>query len=97
MGRTVTPPASSLTSQQSTRDELLQIITEITAGRPQRDFRPYEVIERMKVRGTKRSVATIRFYLMSYMCAQAPHCRYCDVERIGPGLYRLYNDPRRTR
>ncbi len=85
----VVPPRSLPTAERPPREILLQIIDELTQDRPDRDFRLYEVMERLKVGDSTIRASHARFDVTSSLCADAPHCRHRDVDRVGPGWYRL--------
>ncbi|THF87178.1 hypothetical protein E7T09_08460 [Deinococcus sp. KSM4-11] len=74
------------------RDEILNVVRDLVRDRPTRQFTLAEVISGMQARGSTCKVQTIRTYVSNMMCVNAPPQRrkhYEDVERIGPGRYRL--------
>ena len=61
-------------------------------GRGHADFSPADVVHEMQALGTGYEETTIRTHVVSRMCADAPEnhgTTYSDLERIGPGKYRM--------
>jgi hypothetical protein len=57
-----------------------------------RDFRMNEIVREVLSRTSSFKESTIRTHITSRMCANAPDNHavvYGDLERVGPGLYRL--------
>jgi hypothetical protein len=73
----------------SCRDEILEYLTKTKRSDT---FTIQEVIDYMQQQHTKYKESTIRTHITSKMCKNAPdnHAKtYDDLERIGPGVYRL--------
>lgn len=74
------------------RDEILQVIPEITRDRLDGTFAASEVVKALKARGTRYVRGTIQAHIISRMCADAPDNHavvYNDLERVARGRYRL--------
>ncbi len=73
------------------RDEVLEAARSLEqAGRV--PCTPGDVVAEMGRRGTSYAESSIRTHVVSRMCPDAPpnfSARYADLERVGPGLYRL--------
>jgi hypothetical protein len=85
-------PAPTLWRGPSCRDEILDAFKELTLLTGFEEFAVPDVIEMMRVRGTRYSENTIRTHITSRMCANAPNhhaVTYDDLIRTGKGLYRL--------
>lgn len=74
------------------RDEIIEAF-QVLARRHERDvFSPSDIVGEMRHQGSRYQESTIRTHIVSRMCANAPDHHavvYDDLERVGPGLYRL--------
>ena len=77
------------------RDEILAAFQRL-ANRTSRDvFSPAEIVRELGTQGSTYRESTIRTHVVSRMCANAPDHHavvYHDLERVGPGMYRLRSD-----
>jgi hypothetical protein len=71
------------------RDEMLEVIRDLVTGQPDHAFRPQDVSNAMRARGSQYATSTILSCLNFQMCVNARANRFSDVERVGPGQYRL--------
>ena len=72
------------------RDEVVQAAKAIVANKGKNEFRPIEIVERLK--HSDYPASTIRTHVSSRCCANAPdhHAKvYKDFERIRDGVYRI--------
>ncbi|GAB3147356.1 hypothetical protein GCM10027290_30510 [Micromonospora sonneratiae] len=53
------------------RDEILAALRDLVARSPDGTFRPQEVIDELRRRGSTYAESTIRTYIVSRMCANA--------------------------
>lgn len=78
-------------SRDGCREEVILAARKIhSLGRA--DFSPAEIISAMRAAGSFYADSTIRTHVASRMCANAPNnhgTTYDDLERVGPGRYRL--------
>lgn len=76
----------------SARDEILEVVKNLTKERTVKSFTVSEVLDLMKSCETNYKESTIRTHITSKCCANAPNHHgtvYNDFERIGRGIYRL--------
>jgi hypothetical protein len=76
---------------ESARDQILWAALRLGGGRGA-TFAPQDVIDELRRSGTKLADSTIRTEVTSRMCANTPKNHgtvYADLERVGPGRYRL--------
>jgi hypothetical protein len=74
------------------RDESLTALPALRARLGRDDFTPAEVIQELRRAASGYADSTIRTHVVSRMCANAPDnhaVTYKDLERVGPGRYRL--------
>ena len=74
------------------RDEILDVLPRLRASLGRDYFTPDEVLQELRRVGSVYADSTIRTHVVSSMCGNAPDNHavvYSDLERIGPGLYRL--------
>ena len=74
------------------RDEVIAAIRDLTRRSGRDTFSPAEILAEMRRRGSRYRESTIRTHITSRMCGEAPDHHavvYDDLERAGPGLYRL--------
>lgn len=74
------------------RDEILASAQRLCQRDGANSFTIVELIEEMHRGGTIYQESTIPTYVASRLCANAPHhhaVTYPDLERVGPGRYRL--------
>lgn len=74
------------------RDEILDVIQGLHLRRSGDTFGVLEILEAMQARGTRFAESTIRGYISSKMCVNAPFqygTRYHDLERLDRNTYRL--------
>jgi len=77
--------------EETARDQILRAVHRLDGGRGT-TFAPQDVVDELHRRGTTLADSTIRTQVTSRMCANAPpnHATvYADLERVGPGRYRL--------
>lgn len=76
------------------REELLYTVKQITSSRDNKEFTVVEVVNKMKEAGTTFKESTIRTHITSRCCVNAPSnhgTTYNDLERVKPGVYRLFH------
>jgi hypothetical protein len=76
----------------SCREEVLAAARTLSTRSEDGSFTPADVIRVMQQRGTRYAKSTIRTHVVSRMCVDAPEHHgvvYADLQRIGPGRYRL--------
>lgn len=76
---------------QTAREQILWAARRLAGGQ-EATFAPQNVIDELHRRGTMLADTTIRTHVTSRMCANAPANHgtvYADLERVGPGRYRL--------
>lgn len=74
------------------RDEVLEVVRDLVAERPDKVFRSQEVAGAMRTRGSRYATSTILSCVNTSMCVSAsgnPANRRGDLERVGRGRYRL--------
>ena len=74
------------------RDEILEVVQELQNVRPDGTFTVQEVLGAMHLRGTRYLDSTIRGYVVTKMCRNAPRSsatHYPDLERVATRVYRL--------
>jgi len=74
------------------RDEILVALPRLRARLCRDDFTPAEVIQELRRAGSTYTDSTILTHVVSRMCANSPDnhaVTYNDLERVGPGRYRL--------
>ncbi|UQN06313.1 hypothetical protein [Deinococcus sp. QL22] len=75
------------------RNEILKTVNALVDDRTPKTFHIREVLASMVANHTQYSIPTIRTYISSLMCQNAPRQRhgqrYNDFERVGVGRYRL--------
>lgn len=74
------------------RDEVLKAAQHLARSSPDGAFTAEEVVAQLRSWGTRYAAKTIRTYVASRMCAQAPGNRavtHDDLVRVGVGRYRL--------
>lgn len=79
-------------SKTSARDEILEVVKEITKERAGKSFTVSEVLDMMRNLQTNYKDSTIRTHIMSKCCINAPNHHgtvFNDYERIDRGIYRL--------
>ena len=77
------------------RDEVLAAFARLMARTSREAFSPAEIVREVRSQGSKCRESTIRTHVVSRMCVNAPDHHavvYDDLERIGPGIYRLRSD-----
>ncbi|WP_446684942.1 DUF7669 domain-containing protein [Lentzea indica] len=76
----------------SAREEILEAAKMLAAHAPDGTFTLTEIIDEIRRRGCRYAEGTVRTHVVSRMCVNAPdhHATvYADLERVGPGRYRL--------
>ncbi len=76
------------------RDEILEAFADLSKRTDRDTFSPAEIIAEMRRKGTTYAESTIRTHIVSRMCSNAPDHHavvYSDLERVGPGLYRVHS------
>ena len=74
------------------REEILVVAGQLMGRRADGTFSVAEVLELMHARGTRYLDTTIRSYVVTKMCRNAPKSsatHYADLERIDTNTYRL--------
>ncbi|MGW4215113.1 DUF7669 domain-containing protein [Lentzea sp. NPDC004789] len=86
------PPLSLPLVGVGAREEILEAAKILAAQSPDGTFTLTEIIDEVRRRGSRYAVGTVRTHVTSRMCVNAPdhHATvYPDLERVGPGRYRL--------
>lgn len=74
------------------REEILEAVEAIMAGKDRKVFTVREVVDYMKAKGTVYAESTIRTHITSRLCGNAPDnhpVTYDDLVRVGHGEYAL--------
>ncbi len=74
------------------RDEILTAIHRYSSRTSRKVFTAAEIVAEMKSMRSPYRDSTIRTHIVSRMCSNAPDHHavvYDDLERVGPGKYRL--------
>ena len=77
------------------REEVLAAFHRLIAQTSREAFSPAEIVREVMARSSAYQKSTIRTHVVSRMCANAPDHHavvYDDLERVGPGMYRLRSD-----
>jgi hypothetical protein len=74
------------------RDEIIETFEGLSRRHGRDTFSPSEIVREMRQDGSRYRESTIRTHVVSRMCANAPDHHavvYDDLERVGPGMYKL--------
>lgn len=74
------------------REEILTCVESLLTLQGKNDFTVQEVVDSMRLQGTRYAESTIRTHITSVMCANAPKNHaivFNDFVRVGHGVYRL--------
>ena len=74
------------------REEILEAIGDLIRDSETEVFSVNDIVGAMRARGTRYQEATIRQYVTTRMCGNAPDDRgvvYSDLRRLDRGLYKL--------
>jgi len=89
----MTDPLSSLPlAATSAREEILEVAKTLAERARDGTFTLIEIIDEIRRRGSRYAEGTVRTHVTSRMCVNAPdhHATvYADLERVGPGRYKL--------
>ncbi|WP_104105361.1 hypothetical protein [Nocardioides sp. 616] len=86
------PDEPSESPRGTARADILDAVRRILAASEQDTFGVDEVVADMSARGSRFAAATVRTMLTSHMCADVRGrgiAAFDDVQRVGPGTYRL--------
>lgn len=79
-------------SAEGCREQILEAVDAIMAGKDRKVFTVKEVVDYMKAKGTVYAESTIRTHITSRLCGNAPDnhpVTYDDLVRVGHGEYAL--------
>jgi hypothetical protein len=94
--RTPVRKSGSEPAPNTCRAEIIHAIRDLARREQRTEFTMAEILAHMRRRGTCYSEGSIRTYIGSDMCVNAPINNatvYSDLERVRRGVYRLRQDP----
>lgn len=97
---TTDPLPAAPTVVAGAREEILEAAKVLASHASDETFTLGEIVREMQRRGSRYAEATVRTHVTSRLCANAPAHHgtvYADLERVGPGRYKLVSDKRNRR